>query len=97
MDGSRMQRTSALRPSRRNVHGAASVTIALCEHSPNRPTLQRSFRISDIHALRSILNRASIIEPKYQQITWGTYANLLFKDGIFAPSFLRPLKKDDFL
>jgi hypothetical protein len=87
------QRTSGLRPSFRNVHGAASVTTALREHSPYRPTLQRSYRISDIRALRSTLNRASIIEPNYQQISPGNFANMLIEGGIFTPSFLRPKKK----
>lgn len=93
----RAQRMPAFRPSCRYVHGAASVTTALCRHPPNRPTLQRSFRIAAIRTFCSISNRASINGPNYQQISRGTYANVLIEGGIFAPSFLRPLKKDYFL
>jgi len=69
------------------MHGAASVTTALCEHSPNRPTLQRSFCIFDIRALHSIFNRALINGLNYEQISQRTYAHMLIEGGIFAPSF----------
>ncbi len=65
--------------------------------SPNRPMLQRSLVISDIHKLRSISSRASIFRPNHQWISRRMYVGVLFERWIFIPALFRHLYKDDLL